>query len=326
MKNILFTLCFIFCGVFLLKAQAPGDTVFIDTISFESPYHYLEIDTTDSLNLNIWQIGQPSKTIFKSAYSPQNVIVTDTVNSYPIINKSHFDLYIGEFNYNSCYPVFVYIDFRHKINTDTLKDGGYISVSYDMGKTFLNIIEDTIFNPTVNPATGGSRNLYNKNNTLFNGEYGFSGNSNEWVRTTFMWYLIPCGIHQRTKWTYVPGDTMIIRFSFISDSIDNNKEGWMIDDIRLFSEEPSFGTGNQIEMKTNIFPNPLTDQCMIVLDQEYKEITLQLYDIQGRIIESTKKQNVSRFELNTSTYKPGIYLLHFWAGAVLKGTEKLIIE
>src|SRR5690349_9118432 len=47
-------------------------------------------DTTH-LN-NIWQIGKPQKTAFDSAYSPLNVLVTDTINTYPINDTSIFTI------------------------------------------------------------------------------------------------------------------------------------------------------------------------------------------------------------------------------------------
>lgn len=76
-------------------AQVDKDTTW-EFFRFDSSNIYLQIDTTSSNN--IWQVGQPSKTFFDSAYSPVNAIVTDTINSYPVNNHSAFDIYIGEFN------------------------------------------------------------------------------------------------------------------------------------------------------------------------------------------------------------------------------------
>ncbi|MBA3683111.1 MAG: hypothetical protein H0W73_18400 [Bacteroidetes bacterium] len=39
---------------------------------------------------NIWQIGAPQKTMFNSASTLPKVIITDTINTYPINNVSTF--------------------------------------------------------------------------------------------------------------------------------------------------------------------------------------------------------------------------------------------
>ena len=57
-----------------------------------SDYKYILIDTT--IDNNIWQIGKPSKSLFSSALSSPNAIITDTSNTYPINNESYFYLKI----------------------------------------------------------------------------------------------------------------------------------------------------------------------------------------------------------------------------------------
>ena len=39
---------------------------------------------------NIWQVGKPQKTLFSSASTTPNVIITDTINYYPNNNVSTF--------------------------------------------------------------------------------------------------------------------------------------------------------------------------------------------------------------------------------------------
>ncbi len=61
-------------------------------INFDDPSELFRLEI-DSLNgNNIWQIGKPRKTIFNSAFSPLNAIVTDTSDFYPINNYSSFTL------------------------------------------------------------------------------------------------------------------------------------------------------------------------------------------------------------------------------------------
>ncbi len=228
-----------------------------DTIRFDRDCSYLEIDSSAE---NIWQIGKPSKSYFNSAWLAERAIMTDSIHPYPIDNYSWFELYFGEFNLSWGYPNDIFVQFHHKFDTDSLKDGGYITVSYDNGITWSNIIHDNVFGE-MNPQ-GESGNLYTDDDLLFNGEEGFSGRSDDWITTWFAWYhlLAKKSINAEI------GDTMILRFNFVSDSIQTNKEGWLIDDIRLFSVDLGGGIENQ-QWKTdiNIYPNPVNSSTIIDL-------------------------------------------------------------
>ena len=114
----------------LLTTQLRGiyaDTLYYDTIQFEVPYAYLEIDTSAQC---IWQIARPQKLFFNSSYSGEKAILTDSVSSYPTDNLSFFELKIGEFNCSTYVEVGLEeivgfcIEFKHKFDTDTLADGG----------------------------------------------------------------------------------------------------------------------------------------------------------------------------------------------------------
>ncbi len=113
--------------------------------------------------------------------------MTDSLNPYPENNYSYFDIKIGIFN-NDDFSYNNFIEFHHKYDTDSLLDGCYITVSTDSGKTWMNIINKQ-------QAFGAiwmdqyATNLYSEQDTLFNGEYGFSGHSDEWLTTAFGWGL-----------------------------------------------------------------------------------------------------------------------------------------
>lgn len=307
MKKIFLLILGLMNGMFIF-AQNPqfnvGDTIaWLDTISFEEPTPYIQIIPTAA---NIWQIGKPQKVFFNNAYSPPNAIVTDTVADYPKNNLSYFDLYIGNFNFPDWfYPMDIFIDFRHKFDTDTLKDGGYISVSWDYGQTFMNVIEDTVY-PGSSPAFNfwpGSTNIYSKSDVLYNGEFGFSGKSNGWVHSSLAWHFIP------VKNDFIAPDTMIIRFNFISDSIDHPKEGWMIDQIRLFSVDVGSGIPEADQNGIRIFPNPFKESATVLLPEKFKEINYRLFDNTGRLVRSEAIANADHFIIRKNNLDTGIYLL-----------------
>ncbi|NJK86778.1 MAG: T9SS type A sorting domain-containing protein [Bacteroidales bacterium] len=150
-------------------------------------------------------------------------------------------------------------------------------------------------------------NLYSSDNILYNGTYGFSGKSNGWVSTGFTWHLLPV---KSTKDEI--GDTMILRFNFISDDMNSDKEGWLIDDIRLFSV-PLGGANihnSNISDHVLIYPNPSTGISMINLDNTYKDVQITVMDLSGKKISEEYFQNTQKLFLDSKNYQPGIYLIH----------------
>jgi hypothetical protein len=283
-------------------------------INFDNSSNYINIDTSIQ---NVWQIGSPQKIIFNSALSLPHAIITDTIHTYPANNYSYFDLLIGDFNFNGYYYGRTYIDFWHKYDTDTLKDGGYITVSWDKGLTWKNIIEDTI-SGMFTPADQFLTNLYTLNDTLFNGEHGFSGKSNGWVLASFLWQ----GLVAKN----IP-DTMILRFNFISDSINNNKEGWMIDNIRLYSIEQGGGVNELSDFHIiKISPNPFSSSTEILLDKNYKNIDLSVFDLQGKIIKEKIIKNCNKVNLDRAEIENGFYFLRIILDNKIMLTKKIIIE
>jgi hypothetical protein len=288
-----------------------------DTITFEKAYKYLKIDTSVQ---NIWQIGAPHKIFFDSTYSGKNAIVTDTLHNYPVNNNSFFDLKIGAFNFGIYYPASIILGIKHKYDTDTLRDGGYITISYDNGKTWANIIKDTVYQIGL-PPPAFSSNLYSEQDSLFNGEYGFSGNSGGWITTWFSWRVLWVKKSAREI-----ADTMILRFNFVSDSIPSNKEGWMIDNIRLSSDDIGGGILKNENGSFKIYPNPMKDLSSIEFDKTYSSLQVGIFDLNGKLIEQrsfTDKQVIYLYKRNL---KSGMYILKIIADRELIGISKLIIN
>jgi hypothetical protein len=309
------------CICLSMSAQVPSCKFIGDTlgpwcvINFEEPTEFIHVNATSQ---NIWQTGPPQKPLFNQAYSVPNAMITDTLNFYPANNHSSFDLYIGGFNTNWSYFYDLFISFRHKFDTDTLRDGGYITVSWDHGQSWMNILDDTIStqyffaSPAHNWGMWGNTSLYTSTDTLYNGEQGFSGTSNGWLQSCMAWYNIP--VKHPAEF---PPDTVILRFNFISDNIHNNKEGWMIDDIRIFSIDLGSGINERMTetLKFRVTPNAVTTNALVILDHFCDKVEYLLMDLSGRIVSEGKPGKCSEFEIRRSDISPGIYLLKVTGGA-----------
>jgi hypothetical protein len=277
-----------------------------DTVDFETGRDYMFIDTSLT---NIWHVCEPKKAFFDSAYSANKAIVTDSTGYYPDNNLSFFDLYIGTFN-NPWYPYDTYIEITHKFDTDTLKDGGFISVSCDRGKTWMNIVNDDMCFG-IGPLYTG-QNLYTENDILFNGEPGFSGRSDGWIKTEFAWYL---AIVKSTMNEMV--DTMIIRFTFISDSIPSDREGWMIDDIRLFSIDLGGAIDNSyMSGDLEVYPNPAGENGFFLEFPGFENndpVSVRIYKADGKQVYYRKFDTPGIIQISNS-FQKGIYLVHIRIG------------
>src|ERR1041385_3814523 len=140
------SLCILF---FVVNASVPA---------FSQGYYVADFDTSTSLPWsidttlagNLWQVGPPQKIIFDSAYSAPNVMVTDTINPYPVNNRSSFSIKVtNAMVFNFWNFIFLIVDFTHKYDTDSLHDGCFIELSLD-GVQWQNIINFPFLQSTIN--------------------------------------------------------------------------------------------------------------------------------------------------------------------------------
>ncbi|HNW74269.1 MAG TPA: T9SS type A sorting domain-containing protein [Bacteroidales bacterium] len=313
--------------------KSPGDTIGpFTTITFEEPSANISVVASPT---NIWQIGVPQKTLFNQAWSLPKAIVTDTMGNYPENNHSIFEFGFGPSAMGGFYAGWFYysifIDFRHQYDTDTLQDGGYISVSWDAGQTFMNILDDTISQQYYysisplhpEPSAWGNTNLYQESQTLFNGEHGFSGKSDGWVQSCMAWYAIPV----KNPFLALNQDTLIFRFNFISDNIPSSREGWMIDQIRLFSIDIGGGIREVMPgtQRSFVTPNPAINDALVTLNKIYQDVDFQLYNNIGKCLERRSVTNSDQFTLDVSKLPSGTYFLKILLDRQYSETRKIMI-
>ncbi len=187
-----------------------------------------------------------------------------------------FTLLISQQNVDH-YPYSVYLEFMHRLDSEKGKDGGYIDVSYDGGQTWTNVIEDrsACYVPGDDFETEG---LYAQSDTLYNGEYGFSGELHTWSKVRFGWeYCL-------TKTASDYHDTTLLRFNFISDGNDPTQEGWNIDHIRLFSMPITGSAADGHARMFSVVPNPAVDEITIVSADGSAIERVRLFDMTGKLL------------------------------------------
>jgi hypothetical protein len=230
-------------------------------IDFDSQYSaddHIIIDTLTNPD-NIWEIGIPDKALFHNAHSPVHAIVTDTLNQYPVNDTSSFIIKHFRAGWWGTYNWELKLYFWFMMDSDTLTDYGKIEASIDNGLTWIDLLSDTcdfIFWDEPKPV--------------------LTGNSGGWQH--FAADLV--------ELTYQIGysDTLLYRFTFISDSIQTNKDGWIIDDFHLTDYWEGVDEYKNSDL-IDIFPNPSNGNFTIESDLLNKsKFRIEIYDITGNLL------------------------------------------
>lgn len=278
-------LLIILCSIYIqLHAQTSFN-------NFETS-HKLDI-MIDSLSADtIWQIGVPQKTVLNETSSQPNALITDTLNTYPANTNASFiveldEHAIGAFPYIQL-EWFQYTDFEEGV------DGGIIDVSYDGGETWKNIFTDTLYRPEV----VGSYQW----DTLHNQEAGITGTNGQ------QWMAICWGTAFGAHPTYL--ETIHVRFTMSSDSIDTGQDGWLLDDFNVFIGVVGSTANRQAFKDMSIYPNPANQNLQIDLNEVIdEEVDVYIYDNTGRMIFSEKAAMYGEavHNINVSQFVAGIY-------------------
>ena len=236
--------------------------------------HYIFIDTIHFRH-NIWQVGRPQKTVFDSAYSFPNVLITDTLNPYPPNDTSAFILTFP----SALLSHYIYsVNFYYWVNMDSSAND-LVEISNDSGRTW-------------NPEIYGTA-----------GAVGLAGMVQgcsaipSWC--TWSIYFDTAYYH-----TY-PNDSLKLRFTFISGNDTSGKDGWMIDNVGATYQDLSV-TSLQNNTFITIFPNPATTSLTITSPQNIIHITIT--NLIGQTV-YTHEYNTPNVQLYVADLPPGIYFV-----------------
>jgi hypothetical protein len=304
-------------------------TIFNYHDKFEESYYfdmflYYNYDTTGILELNtlgldsLWTVGMPNKdnwdTTFLMQHSRPLALMTDTQNYYPNSNHSVFNLNIEKpawtYYYNYCWSKFIF-SMSYVCDTDTLKDGMFIEVSFNGGEDFVNILDTSaIYNAENSPDLIENLTDYKSSyvqDTILGFSGGIFGNIPE--QSNFS------GFAAEFWWDDENGFDVTnarIRVHFVSDNVDNNKKGIIIDDLSILVEEWCHYVNieefkheeNEIVYMT---PNPITENSKIFFENTENDLAqIRIFSNTGKLVDMyTTRDNfieISKFEFNKGIY------------------------
>jgi hypothetical protein len=244
---------------------------------------YVGYVVIDSINPNnCWQIGTPSKGgLFSSALSLPHAIMTDTLLPYPPHDTSSFTvLYIREIPPWGANSLFL-LDFYFMMDSDSLSDFGKVEVSPNNGATWINIM-------TLDVSWGFE---------WLAPKPVLTGTTSSWTHFSVDLHELPC----------VNGMTYYykFRFTFISDSTDTFRPGWMIDNIHFMDWYE--GIDNyQAKNSIRLFPNPATNS--VTVENIEKGAEISICDLSGRELMKRHASSTSE-KIDITGLVKGFYLV-----------------
>ncbi len=309
----LLILLFSFSITLSIQAQivTGGGLVELNACNFEEDCMWIELDTSVS---NQWQMATPSKPFFDTSYSAPNCILTDSVLSYSNSNLSSFQVPLywegGGMMFNAG------IRFWHKFESDSMLDGGSIEFSYDYGETWDNVYDHSELHPGFEFY---HENLYGEGDTLMDGTHAFTGTS-DWTYTQLQWiWMYPLKVE-------IP-DTFLLRFNFISDSIDTSKDGWMIDNISSFYAIFGGLDENGTQSSIHLYPNPSRAITTVNYSTHNNEsYSLSVINLNGQEVIRMDRLSGSTVSVDTKNLPKGMYEVQIHQEGNITAKQKLVVQ
>jgi hypothetical protein len=122
-------------------------------------------------------------------------------------------------------------------------------------------------------------------------------------------------------------DSIAVRYTLVSDSINNNKEGWLIDNMLIHAT--TVHTVKKIDSENifSIYPNPANNIIYLVAQKTFSNSIIEVMELvnsEGKIVD-TWKNITTQFTIDTTPYSNGNYYLNI-ATSSKKETIALVIR
>lgn len=270
-------------------------------IKFEGINPHQNLISIDTVNYkrNDWQIGKPNKTVI-TAFSVPNAIVTDTTHPYTAFDTSVFTLKLPAVVYATpthAGPLY-YFSFYYRLHKDSA-DKAMVTLSLDSGKTWLNLAD------TLPPMLS----WYNNDSSDFD------------TSTQFGKYSLSVDLNYSIAHMQ---DTFMFRFTFMSDSNNFGKDGWLIDnmEMRYFFEDVAKLSYNADLI--SLYPNPSNSHVYIARKtKERGNEQVAITDMKGAIVYQNTALPANG--MLQHHLPPGQYLLKYTAGDSYT-VRKLVVQ
>ncbi len=295
MRRILFAYLFLIHVPFLYSQEVESCDIW--DVNFEEPildYCTSFFTINDGLDSGgVWQIGPPQKETLNFAYSGDFVIITDSVNPYPVNDTSSFTIHhvvdqlslpggnVYAFAFRGAY--FAQLD-----------DGDECKMEYSInqGESWYDLIN--------------ADDLQSEYYITWHSEIpDFSVHTAGWELFDLEWSIFLK--YEESGQEIMTGDTIQIRFSLISVSIPGNAEGIMFDSFTMEQYAESVFNTNFRAFDSTVQPNPTKNSTEILFSNPNSlETTVSIFNQMGREVQTSQTID-NRIAIDLKFLQAGIY-------------------
>jgi hypothetical protein len=308
---LLFTTTLTATATRLYSSLVSCDTVI--SFEYESTVHgSLIIIDANALN-NRWQIGTPQKITFTAAHLGLRAIATDTTQHCVPGDSSVF--YVKFDNKSICNPTSSAlggIGFVHKLDIDA----GSIAR-----------VEQLLYNSTTDDSVWIDMMALPYGRQWTDGCYGIC-DTPDLTKPVTNWDTVSAYLGYKYQDhpmhnNVLPNDSVLFRFTYISNDTSLTRDGWIIDNI--WPNYDFFG-GNVEQTgatrQVSIYPNPGNGDIMVRIPTFKSQCNVVVCDMQGRVVYKYSLQ-IGDSDLKLSL-SPGIYMLKYTVDDY-NNTERIVV-
>ncbi len=279
---------------------------------FQFPFYdtiWYKIDTISKVS---WNVVQPKKNNFNSALSYPNALITGIDSSYGT-NLNHSIVFGAHFDYTNWIRSLAFT-WSQKIDFEYKMDYGIFEFSLDSGKSWINPLDTQSFGNYYFNFYGFNYDSIN----LYSDKSAFTGTDLEWRDVWFCIY--------NNGPPELITDSFLYRFTIVSDSVQTENEGWMIDNF-LFRESIVHTVSSNLKVKDRIVVYPNISNGIVHVESTFafedKVLieSISVINSEGREV-LKNNQKAKRATLNLSAFPDGTYYIN---AKYSKGVENLKI-
>ncbi len=259
----------------------------------------------DVVTSTLWERGTSNKSVLTNAVALNSKVYATNLNGqYTNATKSHL--------MSRCYDLSLapnpVLKFDMAFDLEYNADIVYMQYSTNGGLNWNQL------------GTAASPNWYNSNSNCANcfpaGEWSGSADnstvngSTNGTKQQYSYNLSAFGSNSAS-----PQSNIVFRFVFHSDGTQNGYDGAIIDNFVI---ETTLGVDQNSLNNFSVYPNPTSDNVTVSFNSNSIEnVNLSLYDVQGRLITSSKVDSVIgdfNYNFDMASIPTGFYLLKISQG------------
>jgi uncharacterized repeat protein (TIGR01451 family) len=117
-----------------------------------------------------------------------------------------------------------------------------------------------------------------------------------------------------------------IYFDYNAPIRTNTVFNTIFDTIQIYVPKGGSAIAENDKTSVIVFPNPSTDKFFIQMSEPVKDLSIEIYDMQGRLIKTASSSNNQTVEVSVEGMTKGIYHIRCMSGEKLIVVKKVMVE